>query len=71
MKKAVPFVLSLFAVLVIGCGDAAPTKAPPVTGKVPDWKAMSKEEKIEVINKQPMPDAARTEAIRRIEQGID
>lgn len=59
------------ACLLAGCNDDPATK-PPVTGKVPDWKSMTKEEKIENLRGNPsIPPAALQDAIRRVEQGID
>ena len=54
-----------------GCGESAATERPPVTGKVPDWKNMTKEQKIANINGQHIPDAAKRSAIDRINQGLD
>jgi hypothetical protein len=59
------------AIVLGGCGNAAPSKAPPITGKVPDWKSMSKEDKIALIEKQPMPEAEKVKMRQRIEQGLE
>jgi hypothetical protein len=56
----------------LGCGSETSTAAPKVEGKArPDWKNMSKEEKIKLIQGQPIPEQAKADAIKRIEQGID
>lgn len=68
--------LSLIAVaacavapLLGGCGDAAPTKAPPITGKIKEWKDMAKEEKLETVKTSPMPEEARAKMRADIEAG--
>jgi hypothetical protein len=71
MKKH-HFALVCLVAVAVGCSDsAAPTKAPPITGKTKDWKTMSKEEKIALIKTQPMPESARQSQIDRINQGLD
>lgn len=62
--------LALFA---FGCGEESGTAAPKVEGKPrPDWKNMTKEQKIAVIQENKgIPEQAKADAIRRVEQGID
>lgn len=72
MRRAAPLVLLGAVLLSAGCSNsAAPTQAPPITGKAPDWKTMSKQEKLALIEKQPMPEAERIKMRQRIEQGLE
>jgi hypothetical protein len=66
----------LFAVAVVapltGCGDEVSTKAPPITAKPKkEWKAMTKQEKIDLINRQPMPEEAKQKELAKINQGLN
>ncbi len=72
MRRAAPLLVLGAAFFVVGCsGSAAPTEAPPITGKAPDWKAMSKAEKLALIEKTPMPEPEKVKMRQRIEQGLE
>ena len=76
MNASRPLLMALFAIGVAvpltGCGDAASTKAPPITAPPrKEWKTMTKQEKIDLINKQPMPDEAKKAELAKIESGQD
>lgn len=65
-------ILAVIAMMVIqGCGSGeGGTAAPAPTGPPrKEWSQMTKEEKIETINKQSMPEQARKDAIDRINRG--
>jgi hypothetical protein len=54
------------AMVLEGCGEAAPTKAPPITGKArKKWKDMSSDEKIAVLEKSPAPNKGKLEQLVR------
>ena len=54
------------AMVLEGCGSAAPTSAPPITGKPrKKWKDMSSGEKIAVLEKSPAPNKQALEALVR------
>lgn len=76
MKRPYPPALvfglvALVGAALVGCSDsAAPTKAPEITGTPPkEWKDMTKQEKIDTINKQPMPEDAKRRTIDDINAG--
>jgi len=75
IKTAISTVALIGAFVILpltGCSQTdAPTVAPPITGKVKDWKTMTKAEKIELIKKQPMPEDARQNELKKIEAGQD
>jgi hypothetical protein len=56
------------AAVVDGCGNAAPSKAPPITGKPrKHWKDMSQDEKIASLEHSPAPN--RDQLIELVKQG--
>ncbi len=58
------------AAMLAGCSGEGGTAAPAPTGPPrKEWSQMTKEEKIETINKQSMPEQARKDAIDRINRG--
>jgi hypothetical protein len=73
-KKFIKFLLPQVALaglalsVLTGCGDGAPSKAPPRTAPpFKKWKELSQEEKIKVIEKEPVPN--KQEMIQRIREG--
>jgi len=53
---------------VAGCGSAASTKAPPITGKPRvAWKDMTTDQKIESLQHSPAPNKA--QLIEQVKQG--
>ncbi|MGV3615552.1 MAG: hypothetical protein ACO1SV_09485 [Fimbriimonas sp.] len=71
MMRKLQYLIAIAALAIAaGCSDSPSTAAPNVQGKPrPDWKTMSKEEKIEMINKMPIPDDAKRKQIEDIQAG--
>jgi hypothetical protein len=70
MSKTV--IILVVAVGLIGCGSGAQQAVDvPNTNRIPrkEYKDMTVEEKIEFINKTPMPDEAKQKEIARIKAG--
>ncbi len=72
MKTTFSMAIVCALICAAGCsGSAAPTQAPPITGKVKAWTDMSKSEKIALIEKQPIPASAKADEIKKINLGQD
>lgn len=67
-------ILALVAMAIIqGCGSGeGGTAAPAPTGPPrKEWSQMTKEEKIETINKQSMPEQAKKDMLDKINRGLE
>lgn len=67
-------ILAVAAMVIIqGCGSGeGGTAAPAPTGPPrKEWKDMTKEEKIETINKQSMPEQAKKDMLDKINRGLE
>lgn len=71
MKGAILAVLAMAMIQGCGSGEGG-TAAPAPTGPPrKEWSQMTKEEKIDTINKQSMPEQAKKDMLDKINRGLE